>query len=54
MQEFDEAQSTNEYLISELVIARKQNEVLTEHIATLVQDLKDSSDLLDAFVAYLS
>ena len=54
MKEFDEAQSTNEYLIGELVTARKQIEVLTEHIATLVQDLKDSSDLLDAFVAYLS
>ena len=54
MQEFDEVQSTNEYLISELITARKQIEVLKEHIATLMQDLKDSSDLLDAFVKYLS
>ena len=54
MVHFDEYQSTNEYLISELVTARKQIEVLTEHIATLMQDLKDSSDLLDAFVAYVS
>ena len=51
---FDEYQSTNEYLIGELVIARKQIEVLTEHIETLMQDLKDSSKLLDAFVAYVS
>ena len=54
MKEFDEAQSANEYLIGELIISRKQIEVLTEHIATLMQDLKESSDLLDAFVAYVS
>ena len=61
MKEFDEAQCTNEYLISELVIARKQNEVLTEHIATLTkhiktlaEDLKVSSQLLDACVPYMS
>jgi len=61
MKEFNETQSTNEYLIGELVIARKRNEVLTEHIATLVkhietlaEDLKVSSQLLDACVAYMS
>jgi len=61
MKEFNEAQSTNEYLIGELVIARKRNEVLTQHIATLVkhietlaEDLKVSSQLLDACVAYMS
>jgi len=61
MIDFDEARHTNDYLISELVIARKENEVLTEHIETLVkhidtlaQDLKDCSKLLDAFVAYVS
>ena len=54
IKEVDEAQTTNEYLIGELVLARKQNEVLTEHIKILMQDLKDSSDLLNAFVAYLS
>ena len=61
MKEFNEAQSTNEYLIEQLVIARKQNEVLTKHIATLVEDihklaedLKMSSQLLNACVAYMS
>ena len=54
MVHFDEYQSTNEYLISELVIARKQIEVLTEHIGTLMKDLQDSSKLLDAFVEYVS
>jgi hypothetical protein len=61
MKEFNEAQSTNEYLIGELVISRKRNEVLTEHIATLIkhietlaEDLKVSSQLLDACVAYMS
>jgi hypothetical protein len=50
----NEARSTNEYLIGELVTARKQIEVLTEHIETLRQDLKDSSQLLNACVAYMS
>ena len=61
MKEFNEAQSTNEYLIGELVIARKRNEVLTEHIATLVKhidklqdDIKISSQLLNACVAWMS
>jgi hypothetical protein len=30
MKEFDESQATNEYLISELILARQTNEVLTE------------------------
>ena len=51
---FDDLGARNLYLCDQLITARKQNEVLTEHIATLVQDLKDSSDLLDAFVKYLS
>ena len=54
MTEFNEAESTNKYLIEQLVIARKQNEVLTEHIAKLVDDLKVSSQLLNACVAYMS
>jgi len=61
MKEFNEAQSTNEYLIGELVIARKRNEVLTEHIATLIKqidklqdDIKISSQLLNACVAWMS
>jgi len=61
VKEFNEAQLTNHYLIDQLVIARKRNEVLTEHIAilvkhieTLAEDLKMSSQLLDACVAYMS
>jgi len=61
MKEFNEAQSTNEYLIEQLVIARKRNEVLTEHIATLIKqidklqdDIKISSQLLNACVAWMS
>ena len=61
MTEFNEAQETNNYLIEQLVIARKRNEVLEAHIETLVQhidtlaqDLKQSSQLLDACVAYMS
>jgi hypothetical protein len=54
MTEFNEAQSTNDYLISELIIARKENEVLREHIDELIQDIKMSSQLLNACVAYMS
>jgi len=68
MTEFNEAESTNLYLIDQLVIARKRNEVLEAHIETLVQhietlvkhidtlaeDLKMSSQLLNACVAYIS
>ena len=54
MKEFDEAQLTNNYLIDQLVIARKRNEVLEAHIATIMEDLKVSSQLLNAYVAYMS
>ena len=54
MKEFNEAQLTNNYLIDQLVIARKRNEVLEAHIATLMEDLKVSSQLLNACVAYMS
>ena len=61
MTEFNEAETTNLYLIDQLVIARKRNEVLEAHIETLVQhietlaeDLKQSSQLLNACVAYIS
>ena len=54
MQEFNETQLTNNYLIDQLVIARKRNEVLEAHIATLMEDLKVSSQLLNACVAYIS
>ena len=54
MKEFNEAESTNKYLIEQLVIARKQNEVLREHIDKLQDDIKISSQLLNACVAYMS
>lgn len=50
----DESIETNIYLIQELAIARKYNEVLEKRVIELMQDLRDSSDLLDAFVKYLS
>lgn len=37
----NKAESTNNYLIEQLVIARKQNEVLTEHIAELQEQIKE-------------
>lgn len=54
MTEFNEAETTNLYLIDQLIIARKRNEVLEAHIETLMQDLKVSSQLLNACVAYIS
>lgn len=50
----DESIETNIYLIQELATARKYNEVLEKRIIELMQDLRDSSNLLDAFVKYLS
>ena len=40
MTDFNEAQSTNLYLIDQLVIARKENEVLKDEIATLIEHIK--------------
>jgi hypothetical protein len=54
MKEFNEAQLTNNYLIEQLIIARKQNEVLQEHIDKLQDDIKISSQLLNACVAWMS
>ena len=54
MTTFDDAIETNTYLIQELATARKYNELLEKRIIELMQDLRDSSDLLDAFVAYVS
>jgi len=61
MTEFNEAETTNLYLIDQLVVARKRVEVLEAHIETLVkhidtlaEDLKMSSQLLNACVAYMS
>jgi len=46
MKEFDEAETTNKYLIEQLVIARKQNEVLQEHIAELLTDIRIGANYL--------
>ena len=61
MTEFNEAETTNLYLVDQLVVARKRIEVLEAHIETLVkhidtlqEDLKMSSQLLNACVAYMS
>ena len=54
MKEFDEAQSTNEYLTSALILARRSNEILTENNRRLerlliktIQDLQQCRCLLD-------
>ena len=46
MKEFDEAQSTNDYLVEQLVIARKRNEVLEAHIAELLTDIRIGANYL--------
>ena len=55
MKEFDEAQSTNEYLTGELILARQANEIMTENNRRLerlliktIQDLHNEEDLLGA------
>ena len=54
MKEFNEAQSTNEYLTSALILARRSNEILTENNRRLerlliktIQDLQECRCLLD-------
>jgi hypothetical protein len=54
MTEFNELQSTNDYLVSALIMARKNNEILTENNRRLerllikaIKDLKDGGRLLD-------
>ena len=54
MTEFNELQSTNDYLVSALIMARKNNEILTENNRRLerllikaIKDLQDGSRLLD-------
>jgi hypothetical protein len=54
MKEFDEAQSTNEYLTGELILARQANEIMTENNRRLerlliktIQDLQECRCLLD-------
>jgi hypothetical protein len=46
MTEFNEAESTNNYLIEQLVIARKRNEVLETHIAELLTDIRIGANYL--------
>jgi len=46
MIDFNEAESTNNYLIEQLVIARKQNEVLEAHIAELLTDIRIGANYL--------
>jgi hypothetical protein len=55
MKEFDEAQSTNEYLTGELILARQANEIMTENnlrlerlLSKALNDLKcDAGRLMD-------
>ena len=54
MKEFNEAQSTNEYLTSALILARRSKEILTENNRRLerlliktIQDLQECRCLLD-------
>jgi uncharacterized protein YoxC len=54
MKEFDEAQSTIEYLTGELILARQANEIMTENnlrlerlLSKALNDLKDAGRLMD-------
>jgi hypothetical protein len=54
MKEFDEAQSTNEYLTGELIRARQANEIITENnlrlerlLSKALHDLQDAGRLID-------
>jgi hypothetical protein len=54
MIEFNELQSTNDYLMGELILARQANEVMTENNRRLeklliktIQDLQECRRLLD-------
>jgi hypothetical protein len=54
MKEFDEAQSTNEYLTGELIKARQANEIMTENnlrlerlLSKALHDLQDAGRLMD-------
>jgi len=55
MKEFNEAESTNNYLIEQLATARKANEILIENnrrleklLVKAIRDLQDAGRLLDA------
>jgi hypothetical protein len=54
MKEFNEAQSTIEYLTGELILARQANEIMTENnlrlerlLSKALNDLKDAGRLMD-------
>ena len=54
MQEFNELQSTNDYLTGELILARQANDLMTEHNRRLermliesIQELKECHRLLN-------
>ena len=54
MTEFNELQSTNDYLVSELILARQTNELMTENNRRLerllikaIKDLQEGSLLMD-------
>ena len=54
MTEFNEIESTNQYLVSALILARKNNEILTENNRRLerlliksIKDLQEGSLLMD-------
>ena len=54
MKEFDEAQSTIEYLTGELILARQANEIMTENnlrlerlLSKALHDLQDAGRLMD-------
>jgi len=54
MTEFNELQSTNDYLVSELILARQTNDLITENNRRLenllikcIKDLQDCNCLID-------
>jgi hypothetical protein len=54
MKEFNEAQSTNDYLTGELILARQANDILIENnrrleklLVKAIRDLQDAGELLD-------
>jgi len=54
MTEFNELQSTNDYLVSELILARQTNDLMTENNRRLenllikcIKDLQDCNRLID-------
>ena len=55
MTDFNELQSTNEYLVDQLIMARKTNDLMEENNRRLenmlikaIKDLQDGSNLIDA------